>query len=219
MGIQFNKLLAVAAVTAAAATSASATSLDYSVSNISGSWAWGQTQWNDEAGLGYVNNATDLAAVEAILEGAYVYQAPHAQVANGIYNWPSNGSVTFQTGALSTLNTLSILSSRSYSSSTSISVDYSADGGASWTQAFSSTTGAMGWVDVGTAGSATELINIALGGVYGNALRFNVVGDQVSLHTVTLDGSTTAVPEPESYALMLLGLGLVAAAKRRQRKA
>ena len=51
----------------------------------------------------------------------------------------------------------------------------------------------------------------------GNAFRFGVSGDQINLHTLALDGTLAAVPEPATWAMMLAGFGVVGGLARRRR--
>jgi hypothetical protein len=181
--------------------------IDYNLLSISGSWAWGDTQWNNVSGAGYVNNGADVGTVNSIFHSPYVYQSPGSSTSNAIYNWPAGtASLTFAVvGGSATLDSLSILSSRSYSSATAISLLSSNDGGATWTTDLTSTTGALGWNDVGTAGTLTETILLPFGGVQGNEFQFVVSGDQINIHTLTLNGSASAVPEASTWVMMLAG--------------
>jgi len=211
-----NKHLLAGLALAAFAGLASATPVAYTVAGLGGSWAWGDTEWNDAGTHGYVNDSTDVGKVNALLNGVYAYAAPGAATPNGIYNWPSNASVIFSTGE-AYYNTLTLLSSRSYSPTTQIVVDYSNDHGSTWLTALTTTTGALGWTDIGTGGTATETLNLNLGGVLGNELRFSANGQQISLHTVAIAGST--VPEPGTIGLVGLALAGVGLAARRRRAA
>lgn len=199
---------------------AHAENVSYDLTQLDGSWAWGNTQWNLADSIGYVNNATDVAAVDAIFKSPYVYQQPDAAI-NGIYNWPyGTASLSFEVdgGSNTVLNSLSVLSSRSYSSDTSVSLSYSDDHGVTWTSVLNTTTGALGWIDVGTAGTTTETINLSFGGVTGNAFKLSFTGSQISIHSVSVDGIKAVVPEPEGYALMLAGLGIVGLVMNRRRQ-
>lgn len=202
-------------------TLAHAEEMNYELTQIEGSWAWGNTQWNTFSTDGYVDNSTDVAQVDAIFHSPYVYQAPYTEI-NGVYNWPTGtATLAFSVngGNLATLNTLSVLSSRSYSDDTLVSLDYSTDHGATWTTALSSTTGAINWYPVGTAGTQTETVNLSFGGVSGNAFKLSFTGSQISIHSLSVDGSTGVVPEPEGYALVLAGLGIVGLMAQRRRPA
>ena len=42
---------------------------------------------------------------------------------------------------------------------------------------------------------------------------------RIEIREVAFEGQTAAIPEPETYALMLAGLGLVGAAARRRKRA
>jgi hypothetical protein len=215
------KKFLVAGATLLLATAANAAT-SFQLTAMEGSWAWGNTQWNNVSGQGYVNNVADVATVNALLQGPYVYSAPNTIPGNGVYNYADDGVVlsslivSVNGGVATTLDTLSILSSRSYGSGTTITLDVSSDGGGSWVNVLSSTTGALGWIDVGTGGTETQVVDLSFGGVSGNAFRFSALGDQINVHTFTLnDGGV--VPEPASWAMLIAGFGLVGAAARRRR--
>jgi hypothetical protein len=212
-----NKKLIAIAVLAGLAKVACAASVDYSVTGLSGTWAYGNTEWNGYGSLGNLDNTTQVGTVDALLHSAYTYSAPNSAATNGIYNFPSSAAIVFSTAGMTTFDSLTVLSSRSYSPTTTIRVDYSNDGGLTWLQALNTSTGALGWVDVGTGGSATETITMALGGVQGDELRFSANGSQISLHTVSIDG-VSVVPEPSATAMLVASLGLIGFAAKRRRK-
>lgn len=218
--MSFESKLAVALLASCAAL-AHAESLNYELTQIEGSWAWGNTQWNTFSTDGYVDNSTDVGQVDAIFHSPYVYQAPYTEI-NGVYNWPT-GTATLafsvNDGNTATLSTLSVLSSRSYSDDTLVSLDYSTDHGATWRTALNTTTGELGWLYVGTAGTKTETINLSFGGVLGNAFKLSFTGVQISIHSLSVDGSAAVVPEPEGNALVLAGLGIVGLMSLRGRQA
>jgi len=206
---------------------AQADALSYALTGINGSWSWGNTQWNAVSNLGYVDNVADIGTVDALLSGPYAYSAPGDTPANAIYNWAGSpygsGAQTLvfsvNGGVSALLDSLTILSSRSYDTGTLITLDYSNDGGASWINAVSSTTGALGWDNVDITGGGTDSIALDFGGVTGNAFRFGVSGAQINLHTLALDGTMAAVPEPATWAMMIGGFALAGAAMRRRRTA
>jgi hypothetical protein len=220
MNILKKLLFVVLAVTVSGVGVAHSTPLDYNLNQISGSWAWGNTEWNALFPLGYVNNSTDVSTVNNMIKGPYTYQPAGSQIANGIYNFPYGASsLTFSmTGGDQLVNSLSILSSRSYSPYTVVTLGYSADGGTTWNNALTTTTGALGWNDVGTGGMATETITLGAG-VYGDEFKLAFNGDQISIHSVFFDGSSSAAPVPEPGTIALLGLGMAGLAvygKRRK---
>ena len=195
----------------------SAASVSYSVDSMSGSWAWGNTQWNAEASLGYVDNAVDLGVVNDILTGPYIYQSAGSDTANGIYNYdplsPNDAlaGVTFSIDAVggATVDSINILSSRSYSASTIVKLLFSNNGGTTWNTFLSTTTGALGWNDVGTGGTETEMINLAIGGVSADMFQLVFDGSQISLHSIAVKGTPSSVPTvPEPSTFLLLGAGL-----------
>lgn len=170
----------------------------YSLTAIVGSYAWGCTDWNAADPLGYVDNIADIGTVQALLSDGYVFQ-PQGCTSNpnGIYNWDPvlEGAglhvleFDFNGGTNYLLNSLSFISSRSYSDGTPISIEYALDGGA-WIVAASTTSGGLGI----TTGDANTYV-ISLGGVLADRFRFVTNGgDQVSVHEIIIDGMAPAVP-------------------------
>lgn len=216
-----NKLLAALALIGSATLAGAApiATTSYHLSSITGTFAWGQTDWNAVSSLGSVNNTTDLATVNAMMSDGYAFMAggSGAATANGIYNWPVGGynalTFTFDGGANHVLDSLSFVSSRSYAANTSIAVDVMLDGGA-WVNALTTTAGALG---ISTGSGNTYTLN--LGGVSADAFRFVLQGgNQVSVHEIGLAGSAAAtVPEPASFALVALALAGVGFARTRRR--
>lgn len=199
-------LVAAALLVSSSAHGALINASNYSLDSIGGQWAWGNTDWNAVGAYGYVDNVADLATVEGLLSDGYSYAAPGSSDLNGIYNFPGSGvrslAFSFDSGVDFQLDSLSFISSRSYSSDTQVSVDYSLDGGA-WVNALTTTAGALGIVTGSTAGTYT----LSFGGVTADAFRFNVAGNQVSVHEILVDGSAVgAVPTPETLALMAIGI-------------
>ncbi|HZZ79886.1 MAG TPA: hypothetical protein VFE62_15310 [Gemmataceae bacterium] len=189
----------VASVHAREARAGLINATNYSLTQITGSYAWGQTDWNDVAGQGFVNNGTDLAKVQTLMSDGYANSPPGGTV-NGVYNWLPGGfhalEFQFNGGQQYTLDQLTFISSRSYGPGTPISVDYSLGGGP-WITAVATTSGALG---ISTGSANTYVLN--LGGVVADAFRFTTNGgDQVSLHEISIFGSPAAVPEPASLAI------------------
>jgi len=94
-----NKKLMAAAVLAALANVACAASVDYAVTGLSGTWAYGYTEWNGYDTLGNLDNASQVGNVNAMLHATYAYSAPNSATVNGIYNFPNSASIVFSTEA------------------------------------------------------------------------------------------------------------------------
>lgn len=192
---------------------------EYSLTEITGVYAWGQTDWNDVVSSGSVNNVTDLGAVESLMSDGYTF-SPSGGTINGIYNWPIGGfhalTFGFNGGTDFILDSLSFISSRNYGD-TPITVDYMLDGGG-WITAASTTSDTLGI----TTGSANTYM-ISLGGIQADAFRFTTnSGRQVSLHEISVEGAAATVPEPSSLALFGICVcvaGVGAARRRRREKA
>jgi hypothetical protein len=193
---------------------------EYSLTSITGSYAWGQTDWNDATCLGYVDNVADLATVETLLSDGYTAQSANSPcganpIANGIYNWDPAGfhALEFDMvgGANYTLNQLNFMSSRSYSGTTPITVDYAVDGGP-WTTAVATTSGTIGI----TTGAANTY-SLSLGGVVADRFRFTTTdGDQVSLHEISIEGvaelAITSIPTLSEVGIWVFALLLAVSA-------
>lgn len=191
---------------------------NYSLLSISGTWAYGQTDWNDIAGAGPVNNATDVAVVNGLLSDGYAFSPAAVGPVNGIYSaYPGFGFdtlvFTFNGGAAFDISGISFLSSRSYSNSTVLGFDYSFGGGP-WLNAASVTAGALGI----STGSALSYTLFSGGPVLADSFRLTFQSDQISLHELTGSGTPAfvAVPEPSTYGLIgsVLLIGVVALRRR-----
>ena len=176
----------------------------YSLTGLTGNWTYGRTNWNAFAEFGNLNNVTDLSTVESLLDGPYVpLTSAQTGLRNGIYNWPlpSNTSMTFTLSQIHTLNTLTFLSSRSNSGFTPVVLEY-ALGGGPWLLAQATTTGALG-VTTGAANPYT----LNFGGVVADQFRVSlstlVSGDQLSFHTISVDGASLSTPEIDTRAATL----------------
>ena len=212
----FIKALAVVALgcTFNAVASPISTS-SYQLTSLTGNFVLGQTDWNGFNQFGALNNVTQRALVQSILSDGYVamYSPGNGQF-NGIYSgYPSSTQTiefAFNGGADVTLDSLTFLSSRSYSNTTSVMLQYAHDGSA-WQTALNTTAGQIG-ITTGVAHDYT----LNFGGVTADAFRLVLGGNQISLHEITINGAEVAqVPEPVSIALLGLGLfGLGATRKR-----
>jgi hypothetical protein len=189
----------------------------YSLTALVGEFSWGYTDWNAHcSGTGLINNVTDLSAVETILSDGYADDfrtvCPATPPFNGIYNWPNpSNPATYEFaiagGTNAILDELRFISSRSYNSSTSITVQYSLDGGP-WTTAATTTAGTLGIV---TGSAATY--SLPLGGVQADRFRLTLQGDQVSVHEIIVLGQgRLAVPALGSWGVIAMTLLLASAA-------
>jgi hypothetical protein len=180
------------------------------LTSIVGSYAWGCTDWNGESTLGYVNNVSDLGTVEELLCDGYEFQPSGCSTPNGIYNWETPGlhalEFAFNGGTNYTLNSLSFISSRSYGTSTPISIEYSVDEG-SWIEAASTTSG-----DLGITSGDAETYTINLGGVIADRFRYTTNGgEQVSIHEISIDaelasGNGESIPTMTEWGMIIMFL-------------
>ncbi len=189
----------------------------YKLTALSGSFSFGQTNWNGFGQFGVIDNTTQLADVHAVLSDGYTPLGPWADTYNGIYSgYPDNANtIEFSFGGADyALDTLTFLSSRSYTWETSIVMQYALNGGA-WQTAASTTAGALGIMD-GDASAYT----LNFGGITADAFRLSLNGNQISFHEISVDGQAIpAADVPEPAGMALLGLGLLGlAASRRQSK-
>lgn len=190
---------------------------DYSLTSISGTWAYGQTDWNDVGGAGAVNNAADVATVNGLLSDGYVPSASGGTV-NGIYSAYPGFEIDVLTFAFAggidhVLSSLSFLSSRSYEDDTTLIFEYALNG-SGWMAGASTTSGALG-ISTGAANWYT----LFSGNITADAFRLTFVsGDQVSLHEIKLEGESSAPGVPEAGSTMgLFGLAVAGVALLRRK--
>ncbi|MDO9197542.1 PEP-CTERM sorting domain-containing protein [Rhodoferax sp.] len=200
----------------------------YSVTGLSGSWAAGSTGWNSYPA------SVSVASANTLMSDGYVDDFSISAI-NGIYaGYPSSSSsITFGTndGSNVLLNYFSFITSRNYSNSTVLYLDYSVDGGA-WINAETISTGALlaplssclnPAVGYGNS-CAGQTATMGFGGVLADQWRLSLLGNQgapfnqVSLHEVIV-GSDSTVPEPESLALFGLALAGLALTRRKSKQA
>jgi hypothetical protein len=192
--------------------------IEYNLTGLTGNFAYGRTDYNayGESATFNLDNVSSLSTVETLLSDGYVPMGYIPGQKNGIYSgYPSTGfhsiEFAFNNGTDYLLNSFSFLSSRAYTSSTNIQLEYALNG-QPWQIASSTTSGALG-ITTGNANSYT----LDFGGILADSFRLTLnSGGQVSFHEVSIDGSkATAVPEPATLALFGLGLlGFVAGRRK-----
>lgn len=191
---------------------------DYQLTDIAGSFTWGNTNWNLEAGDGYVNNSSDLALVDSLLSDGYEFSTGDDNPINGIYNWTTAGyhALTFTFDTETTFSEFDLLISRNNSLATPFFAEIFSNG--IWSSLADSTTGALGaTLRPGNNSDITQTLNLDLGLASGTAFRFGFDGgDQVALHEVTFTGVSEEIPEPTTLAIF--ALGVIGLASRRIKK-
>lgn len=189
---------------------------NYSLTKLTGTFELGRTNWNALSDYGYLNDTTQLGQVQTAFSDGYTSMASWQTGYNGLYSGYPMGANTiefaFNSGTDYLLNSLTFLSSRSYSNSTSVVLQYALNGGA-WQTAASTTSGALG---IKSGAANNYMLNF--GGVTADAFRLSLNGGQISFHEISVDGRT-AVPEPGSVALLGLGLIGVFVARRKSKSA
>jgi hypothetical protein len=207
--------IALALGMTAQAGAATISTSTYSLTKLTGKFELGRTDWNAYSDYGYLNDTTQLGQIETVLSDGYTAMNSSQTGYNGLYSGYPTGANTiefaFDGGADYMLNSLTFLSSRSYSNSTSIVLQYALDGGA-WQTATTKTTGTLGI----TTGTAKNYV-LNFGGITADAFRLSLNGDQISFHEINVDG--TSVPEPTSVALLGLGLMGLVASRRKSKSA
>lgn len=229
-------------VLATAATAAPIPPSSYTMS-LEGFWVWGWTDWNAVSCFGQIDNNADRARAEMLMSDGYMDDFTSGcdlpvDTTNGLYNWqefvpdspdanepgaplvPSDACMVFDMngGIDATVDSIEFISSRSYSSSTEVTVEYAMDGGP-WNLALSTTAS-----DLGITTGAGNPYTLNLGGVIGDAFRLCVLGasgDQISFHEVTFDGlaGVPSMPPLGMLALIAVLLALGYAVLRRRARA
>jgi VCBS repeat-containing protein len=159
------------------------------VVNMVGNFQYGYTDWNAAATFGHIDASTDMATVTRILNDGYEFAprgATDPDLINGIYNFGNSGPayLDFDLGGVTIVETFSLISSRNYSNSTEITILGRDPVSAAWLELFNATTGAIGI----TTGSA-RAYNLDVTDAAVDAMRFQITGDQVSLHEVAVNES------------------------------
>jgi hypothetical protein len=186
----------------------------YSLTKLTGNFNYGYTDWN---GGSVVNNSAQLNRVEGILSDGYVANTTRKGTVNGIYSGYPDAANTiefsFDGGVDYKLDSLTFLSSRSYSDATTVGLQYALNGG-NWVTAMNTTAGALG-ITTGDAYNYT----LNFGGVTADAFRLVLNGDQISFHEISVDGALKVAPAvvPEPTTVALLGLGLLGFAASRRK--
>ena len=197
-------------------------STEYTLANIDGQWAWGNSGHNEVSSFGYVANVADLSIVDGMMSDGYAAAGPGANAphGNGIYTWGASSSVrrlefAMNGGADFTLDELSFLSTRSWADFP-IGIDYRLDGG-SWINADVSTT----YTELGhfnNFNGAAKIATLSFGGIVADEFRLTLsagANQQLSVHEVIVSGSLNQVPEPASLAIFGT-ICLVACGRRRR---
>lgn len=183
----------------------------YNLTTITGSFAKGYTDWNDEACAGYINNATDIAYVQTLLSDGYTFSPSgcFGGPVNGIYNWPPTyHSLSFTTvsGSIA-FNSVTFMTTRNYDGATQLGVDYW--DGVTWVNAVTTTSGALG-ISTGTIQTITITLPST---VTASEFRFFWNGgNQVSMHefwinsTCAPNSSTATVGVCDSFTWPTTGI-------------
>jgi hypothetical protein len=214
----FNIILTTVLLVVSSLSSAGIIDSDkYSLTDIDGSFTWGNTNWNLAGTTGYVNNNNDITQVDTLLSDGYVYSTGNNEQVNGIYNWSTAGyhAFTFNFYEETTFNGLDLLISRNNSLLTPFFAEIF--DGNNWSNLVSSTTGDLGLtLRPRNQKDITQTLSLDFGSVTGSAIRFGYNnGDQIGLHEVTFNGdiselafsdAISKVPEPSTFAILALGL-------------
>ena len=181
---------------------------EYSLSGLDGEWHFGSTGYNQSIP---VDNVADLSGVASLMSDGYVDDFGGDNGAtNGVYSWPFPyfGQLTFEFngGTDFLLDEFSFISSRAYSPSTDIHLEYRLNGGA-WQTATTSTTASLGmYPAIRLTYSPGAQYSLDFGSVLADSFRLTFDGaDQVSIHEVSVSGISAVVPEPATLALAGIG--------------
>ncbi|GIW97409.1 MAG: hypothetical protein KatS3mg111_0742 [Pirellulaceae bacterium] len=195
---------------------------EYSLTQIEGVWSFGSTNRSNNA---EVDNVHDLSSVNNLMSDGYTDLYDNTGTAeNGIYTYdPDNKGIyygrltfSFNGGNDFQLETLDFISSRAFSASTQVILEYQLDGGG-WQNAVTTTTEDLGMHPLlsnafSSPPPAGTTFTLNFGSVLADQFRLTFDGgNQVSIHEVSVFGSAiTAVPEPSSVVLsgLLVTVGL-----------
>lgn len=161
----------------------------FSVTELTGAWQWGFTDWNAWSEFGDLDNVADLAEATRILTNGYTYAEPEGtdfELVNGLYNWPGpTNSMTlhFNEGPM-LVDTFNFISSRAYDDSNTITIE--GFNGSVWTE-----LGSASAEDLGIETGPAAAYEIDLDDAVVSDIRVTIVGpytdSQISLHEIAFN--------------------------------
>jgi hypothetical protein len=127
--------------------------------------------------------------------------------------------ITFHFGSVANITGAHIYTNWQYSPG---SVDFSTDGGHTWTNRIIAlpAPSANVWINFSDLGLTGDVLTLRLNDRANNSYPppyYTLSADWILIQEVTFDG-TPAIPEPDTYAMLLAGLGLLGLAARRRKQ-